>query len=141
MILGQVAYRRARRASLEGNHGKRDAVYIDVFLREQPGFRVGGVVHAPQASANHLFAEKLTRKGAQPEDMRDVIGVPALGQHGYGDDASHLFAGFAGLPDGSHNLPQILGSLGFVLSRFFALRVSQHLAINPQRSQQVFVVG
>ena len=141
MILWLIGFRTARRSSLERDDGKRDAVHIDVFLGQQPGFRVGGVVHAPQTSANHLLAEKLTREGAQSEDMRDVVSVPALVQHCHGHDASHLFAGFTGLTDSGDDLPQILGSLGFVLSRFFAFSVSQHLAINPQGSQYMLFVG
>ena len=139
--MGRVGADAPGRASLERNHGKRDAVHIDVFLGQQPGFRVGGVVHAPQTSANHLFAEKLAGEGTQSEDVRDVVGVPAFIQHRHGHDASHLLAGFAGLPDGRHNLTQIFSRLLIVLSRVLALRVSQHLAVNSQRSQHVPFVG
>ena len=67
---------------------------------QQAGLGIGRVVHAAQAAAHHLLAQQLAAEGAQPQDVGDVVGVPALGQHGDGDDAAHLLARLARLADG-----------------------------------------
>ena len=66
-----------------------------------------------------------------------LLASPALVQHRHGHDASHLFAGFTGLSDGGDDLAQVFRRLSSVLPRVLAFRVSQHLAINPQGSQDV----
>ena len=36
---------------------------------------------APQRATDYLFAQELSAEGADAEDMGDIVGVPALGQH------------------------------------------------------------
>ena len=67
---------------------------------------VGGVAHPPQAAADHLLAEQLRAEGADAEDVRDGVGVPAFGEHRDGDDAPDVLAELAGLADGVHHLAQ-----------------------------------
>ena len=67
--------------ALERDHRERDAVHIDVLLGQQPGVRVRLVVHPAQTPADDLLAEQLAAEGPDAQDVRDVVGVPALGEH------------------------------------------------------------
>ena len=64
------------------------------------------VAHAAQAAADDLLAEQLRAEGADAEDVRHGVGVPALGEHRDGDDALDLLAELARLADGVHHLAQ-----------------------------------
>ena len=43
---------------------------------------------AAQRAADDLLAEELSAEGADAQDMGDGVRVPALGEHGDGDDAT-----------------------------------------------------
>ena len=66
----------------------------------------GGVARAPKATAHDLLAEKLGAESAHAEDVGDGVGIPALGEHGDGDDALDVLAQLAGLADGVHHLAE-----------------------------------
>ena len=59
-----------------------------------------------QGAANHLLAQQLGAEGANAENVRDGVGIPALGQHGNGDDATDRSAKPTGLAYGVHDLAQ-----------------------------------
>ena len=56
----------------------------------KPGLRVHFVGGAPQAPPDHLLAQQLAGEGPQAHDVRDRLGVPALGEHAHGDDVLDL---------------------------------------------------
>ncbi len=66
---------------------ERNAVDVDEL-----GLAEIAVVRAPQAAADYLLAEQLRLERPQAEDLRDVPGVPALGEHSDRDQAAHLLA-------------------------------------------------
>lgn len=64
---------------------QRHTEHVDVFSAKQfpldpvcADDRLSVVADAAQSTANHLFAQQLTREGSQAEDMRDILGVPTL---------------------------------------------------------------
>ena len=57
-------------------------------------------------AADDLLAEELRPEGADPEDMSDGVGIPSLGQHRDGDDATNLFPELAWLADGVHHFAE-----------------------------------
>jgi hypothetical protein len=70
---------------------------VGIFHIEHPVARRQRVVDrlvgiAPQAPAHDLLAQQLGAEGADAEDVGDGVGVPAFGQHGDGDDTTHLAA-------------------------------------------------
>ena len=66
-------------------------------------FLIDGVTPAAQGAADHLLAQKLRPEGADAENVRDGVDVPAFGEHRDADDAADLFAELAGLADGIHH--------------------------------------
>ena len=67
---------------------------------------VGGVAHAAQRAADDLLAEQLRAEGAHAEDVRDGVGIPALGEHRDADDAPDVLAELARLADGVHHFAE-----------------------------------
>ena len=65
-------------APFERDDRERNPVDIDVFLGQQACLRICGVVHPTQAASDHLLAEQLAAEGSQPENVRDVVGVPSF---------------------------------------------------------------
>ena len=61
-------------------------------------FLVQVVGLAAQRAADDLLAEKLRAEGADAENVRDGVGVPAFGEHRDRDDAADRAAELAGLP-------------------------------------------
>ena len=57
-----------------------------------------------QRAANHLLAQQLRPEGANADDMRHRVRVPALRQHRDRDDATDLLSEPAGLADRVHDL-------------------------------------
>ena len=69
-------------------------------------FCIDRIAHAPQRPPHHLLAEQLRAERAYAENMRDGVGIPALGEHGDADDTLNVFAELAGLADRVHHLAQ-----------------------------------
>ena len=68
-----------------------DAENVGIFDVEQAVFiQIVGL--AAQAAADDLLAQKLRAEGADAENVRDGVRVPAFRQHRDGNDAAHLFA-------------------------------------------------
>ena len=67
-------------------------------IRDRTGLVRSGRRKAAKAAPDDLLAEKLGAEGADAEDVRHGIGVPALGEHRDRDDAADLLAELAGLP-------------------------------------------
>ena len=81
---------------------ERDAEHVRVVHVEQAVFVQ--VVRLPaQCPADDLFAQKLRAEGSYSEHVRNGVGVPALGQHRYGNDATGRFAKPSRLADGVHD--------------------------------------
>ena len=88
----------------DGRHElERDAVHVGVLGGEE-AVLVGLVGAAAQAAADDLLAQQLGAERADAEDVGDGVGVPALGEHGDGDDAADRLAELARLADGVHHL-------------------------------------
>ena len=100
-------YRLARRRRLDrdrlGGEVERDAEDVRVLDVEE-AILVGVVRLAAERTADHLLAEKLRAERADAEDVGDGPGVPALGEHGNGDDAPNRSAERTRLADGVHDL-------------------------------------
>jgi hypothetical protein len=96
-------------APLERDHREGHAVDVDVLFREEPGFRIGRVVHAPQAASHNLLAEQPPPECAKSKDVRDVVRVPALGQHLDAHDAANVFAGLSGPSDRRNEFAKLFG--------------------------------
>ena len=92
---------------------KGDAQHVGVFDVEQ-AFAIDLVRLAAQRAANDLLAQQLGAKGAQPEHMGDVVGVPAFGKHGHRHHAADGLAQAARLAHGVHDFAQQLGVGKFV---------------------------
>ena len=75
-----------RRDDRLGREVERHAEDVGVLGVEQAVF-VEVVGLAAKRTADHLFAEELRAEGADAEDVRDVVGVPALGEHRHRHDA------------------------------------------------------
>ena len=96
------------RAGLDRARGKgeRNAHDLGVLDIEQFAILARLIGQPAQASANYLLAQKLGAKGADPENVGDGVGVPALGQHRHRDDATDLLAEASLAPDRVHDLAQ-----------------------------------
>ena len=81
---------------------KGNAQHVCVFDVEQ-ALPVEMVGLAAQRAANDLLAQQLGAKGAQPQHMGDIVGVPALGEHGHRHHAADGLAQAAGLAYGVHD--------------------------------------
>ena len=68
--------------------------------------RVDGVTHSAQPASDDLFAKQLRTEGPDTENVRDSVGIPALGQHRDRNDATYVFAQFSRLADSVHDLAQ-----------------------------------
>ena len=77
--------------------GERYAEDVDVLRLEQAGLRVDFVGGAAQAAAHDLLAQELAGEGPQAHDVRDRLGVPALGEHAHGNHILNLLTRFAEL--------------------------------------------
>ena len=77
-----------------GHELERDAVHVGVLGGEE-AVLVWLVGAAAQAAADDLLAEQLGAERADAEDVGDGVGVPALGEHGDGDDAADRLAELA----------------------------------------------
>ena len=82
---------------------ERDAHDVGVLDVEQ-AILVELIRLAAQAAADDLLAQQLRAECADAEDVGDGVGVPALGQHRYRDDAADLLAEAARAADGVHHL-------------------------------------
>ena len=67
------------------------------------------VVLTAQTATDDLLAKKLGAERANAEDVRNGVGIPALGEHGNGDDAANGFAELAFLANGVHHLAEKIG--------------------------------
>ena len=103
--LNRLARRLRRGDDRLGREVEGNAEDVGVFDVEQP-FLVQVVGLAAQRAADDLLAQELGAEGADAEDVRDGVGVPALGEHRDGDDAADGAAELAGLADGVHDLAQ-----------------------------------
>ncbi len=101
---------------------------------EAAGLLVGHVVHAPEPAADDLLAQELAAERAQPQDVRDVVRVPALREHLHGDDAPHLLARLPRPPDGRDDLAQQLRRVRAAARLDAALRLRQQLAVDADRA-------
>ena len=52
---------------------------------------------AAQTAPDHLLAQELSTEGANAENVRHGVRVPAFGQHGHGHHAANLLAEAAGV--------------------------------------------
>ena len=99
--------RRAGRPRLghpgHGEEGERHAVHVGVLRREVP-VRPDGVADPPQPPADDLLAEQLRAERPYAQDVRDRVGVPALGEHRHAHDAPDVLAELALLADGVEHL-------------------------------------
>ena len=105
--LDRLARRLRRRDDRLGGEVERDAEDVGVLDVEQ-ALLVQVVGLPAQRAADHLLAEELRAEGAHAEDVRDGVGVPALGQHRDRDDAADRAAKPAVLADRVHDLAQQL---------------------------------
>ena len=64
------------------------------------------VAHAPEPAADDLLAQELGAERPDAEDVRDVIGVPTLGEHRNADHAADVSAELALLANCVHYLAQ-----------------------------------
>ena len=80
--------------------------YTSAYSASKPALVVHGVAHAAQPAADHLFAQELRAEGADAEDVRHGVRVPAFGEHRHRHDAPHALAELAGLADRVHHLAQ-----------------------------------
>ncbi len=94
-----------------GGEIEGDAEDVGVFDIEE-AFLIEFVGLAAQAAADDLLAKELGAEGADTEYVGDGVRIPALGEHGDGDDAADLAAELAGLADGVHYLAEEIG-IGF----------------------------
>ena len=62
-----------------------------------------------EAATDDLLAKKLRAEGAHAHDVRDGVGVPALGQHRHGDDATDVGTELAGAANRVHHLAKNVG--------------------------------
>ena len=108
---------------------------VGVLRPRQPGLRVGLVGHPPQRPPGHLLAEQRRAEGAEAEDVRDRLRVPALGQHAHRDHASDALARPARAPDRHEDLAQVPPPL---LQRLRLRRVQPRLLLRdrPRRPGQ-----
>src|SRR5699024_1795924 len=90
---------------VRGDEREGDTVDVRVFGFEAALLvqRVGPTAQAP---AHDLLAQELRAERAYTEDVTDGVGVPSLGQHGDGHDASDVFTEAAFLAHGVHDLAQ-----------------------------------
>ena len=84
---------------------------------EEAGLGSTLVARAAQPAPHHLLAEELAREGAQPHDVGDGLGVPALGEHRRRRSRSGRRPGLARLPDRVDLLPQRSACSSFVSLR------------------------
>ena len=141
---------------LERDDLERDAEDLRDLLAELP--LLGEVVARPtQPAPDDLLAEQLRHERAQPDDVRDRVAVPALGEHPDADDAAHVAARRMqrpvellrqlleplridrpplrvcrplALPDGVEREPH---PAVLVVLRPLDLRLSDHLRVDPDR--------
>ena len=71
---------------------ERDAHDVGIFDVEQAGLGVEVIRLATQAAPDHLLAQKLGAEGADAEDVRHRVGVPAFGEHRDRHHAADLLA-------------------------------------------------
>jgi hypothetical protein len=57
-----------------------------------------------QAAPYNLLAKQLRAESTHAQNVCDGVGVPAFGEHGYGDDAPNVFAEPARFADRVHDL-------------------------------------
>ncbi|MBT9175219.1 MAG: hypothetical protein DDT22_00893 [candidate division WS2 bacterium] len=152
-----------------GQEGEGHAKDINVFRFKQLHFRtsvrIDSLLHfvrcPPQAAPHYLLTQQLAAESAQAHDVRDRLGVPALGEHPHGNDLLDARPRLPGLAHRVHRPPQQLGLFGFgqlgtPLKRFgfFGLgvrfrrlrrrnrlfarfRLLQHLGVNVQDALRV----
>ena len=85
---------------------------------------------AAQRPPDDLLAEKLCAKGADAENVRNRIRVPAFGEHGDRHDAADLLAESAFLADGVHDLAEKV-LVGEVLRLLLVTGALHNLAAEP----------
>ncbi len=95
------------RTSRSGTRDERERHPIDlgVFWLEH-AFFIRCIAHASQRPAHDLLAQELGSEGANPENVRDRVGVPTLGQHRDTDDAADMLAESSLFADRVHHFPQ-----------------------------------
>ncbi len=94
-----------RRDDRLGREVEGDAEDIGIFDVEETFFiQVVGL--AAERASDDLFAQELGAEGANAEDVRDGVRIPAFREHGDGDDAADGAAELAVLADGVHDLAQ-----------------------------------
>ena len=74
-----------------GGEVEGNAEHVGVLCVEPPLF-VQLVGLAAQGAADDLLAQQLGAEGAHAENVGDGVGVPALGEHGDGDDTAHALS-------------------------------------------------
>src|SRR5262249_49324864 len=82
---------------------KRHAKDVGVFGVKQT-FIVQFVHLPPKCTSDHLLAEQLRTESSNAKNVGDVVGVPALGEHGDGHDATDVGAELILLADSVHDL-------------------------------------
>ena len=105
-----------------GGEVEGDAEHVGVLGVEQALF-VEFVGLPTEGTSDYLFAKQLRSEGTETQHMRDCVGVPALAQHGDGDDAPYTATKPTCLANSVHHLPQeiLLGDvlgLGTVAGTF-----------------------
>ena len=113
-----------------GELRERHAQDLGVFRGEAAGGFAEVVGGAAQGAAGDLLAQQRGAELAKAQQMGNGAGVPALGEHPDGDDATDVFAGLSRLADGVHDpaddfLPAVLlgEAVGLMLAVSFGQRV------------------
>ena len=103
--LDSLPRRLRRRDHRLGGEVEGNAQDVGVFHIEEALF-VEIVGLAAESAADDLLAKELGAEGPDAQHMRDRSGIPALGEHGDGDDAADRSAQLAVLADRVHDLAE-----------------------------------
>ena len=103
-----------------GREVKRNAHDVGIFGIELPFGRGqrridGIIVQPPKRAPDDLLAQKLGAEGADAKDVGDAVGVPALRQHGNGNDAADLLPKPVLLTDRVHHFTEKFGIRDFAI--------------------------